>query len=127
MQFLPPLSLSYSLADNKRLACRFNRSEPDNNHNISKRLTMRHLTLSCLLSTTFLIACGGGGSDSPPATSSSASSSSVVSSSSQSSSSSLPSFALPITLENDQAIVFYHRDDGAYDGWGLHLWNTDNC
>jgi len=88
---------------------------------------MRHLTLSCLLSTTFLIACGGGGSDSPPATSSSASSSSVVSSSSQSSSSSLPSFALPITLENDQAIVFYHRDDGAYDGWGLHLWNTDNC
>ena len=24
----------------------------------------------------------------------------------------------------DEAVVFYKRADGNYDGWGLHLWDT---
>ncbi|WP_165855326.1 pullulanase-type alpha-1,6-glucosidase [Marinobacter sp. JSM 1782161] len=27
----------------------------------------------------------------------------------------------------DEAILYYLRPDDAYDGWGLHLWNTDTC
>ena len=89
---------------------------------------MRRLTLSCLLSSAALVACGGGDSDTPPIASSSSSSSSVASSSSESSSSSsAPSFALPIALKDDQAIVFYERNDAEYDGWGLHLWNNETC
>ncbi|BFM21565.1 pullulanase-type alpha-1,6-glucosidase [Gilvimarinus japonicus] len=89
---------------------------------------MRRLTLSCLLSSAALVACGGGDSDTPPIASSSSSSSSVASSSSESSSSSsAPSFALPVALKDDQAIVFYERNDAEYDGWGLHLWNNETC
>lgn len=39
------------------------------------------------------------------------------------------SFSLPqgLTLEDNQAVVFYKRDDANYNGWGLHLWNDENC
>ncbi len=39
------------------------------------------------------------------------------------------SFTLPqgLTLTENQAVVFYKRDDANYDGWGLHLWNDDTC
>jgi pullulanase-type alpha-1,6-glucosidase len=26
-----------------------------------------------------------------------------------------------------QAVIYYKRDDGNYDGWGLHLWNNATC
>ncbi|WP_232301221.1 pullulanase-type alpha-1,6-glucosidase [Gilvimarinus agarilyticus] len=89
---------------------------------------MRRLTLTCLLSTAVLAACGGSNdTDTPPVTPSSSSSSSSESSSSESSSSSVPSIDLPVTLESDQAIIFYQRDDADYQGWGLHLWNNETC
>jgi len=28
-----------------------------------------------------------------------------------------------IEIDATQAILYYQRDDGAYDGWGLHLWD----
>lgn len=27
---------------------------------------------------------------------------------------------------SDEAVVFYKREDGQYDGWGLHLWDGDD-
>ena len=32
-----------------------------------------------------------------------------------------------LTLEENQIAVFYNREDGEYDGWGLHLWNGQAC
>ena len=32
-----------------------------------------------------------------------------------------------VTPAADEAILFYQRPDGDYDGWVLHLWNDDNC
>lgn len=32
-----------------------------------------------------------------------------------------------ITPQANEAIVFYNRPDGNYDGWVLHLWNNDVC
>lgn len=26
-----------------------------------------------------------------------------------------------------EAVIHYKRDDGNYEGWGLHLWNNDSC
>lgn len=34
---------------------------------------------------------------------------------------------LPFTLTETQAAIFYHRPDGDYTGWGLHLWNGGSC
>jgi len=31
------------------------------------------------------------------------------------------------TPEANEAIIFYNRADGEYDGWVLHLWNNDVC
>ncbi|MGP4842714.1 pullulanase-type alpha-1,6-glucosidase [Marinobacter sp. 1Y8] len=27
----------------------------------------------------------------------------------------------------NEAILYYLREDSGYDGWGLHLWNTESC
>ncbi|WP_203140726.1 pullulanase-type alpha-1,6-glucosidase [Marinobacter mangrovi] len=27
----------------------------------------------------------------------------------------------------NEAVLYYKRPDATYDGWGLHLWNTDSC
>lgn len=32
-----------------------------------------------------------------------------------------------LDLTEDQIAVFYNREDGQYDGWGLHLWNGQAC
>ena len=32
-----------------------------------------------------------------------------------------------LTLDENQIAVFYNREDGQYDGWGLHLWNGQAC
>lgn len=32
-----------------------------------------------------------------------------------------------VTAQANEAIIFYNRPDGFYDGWVLHLWNDDNC
>ncbi len=32
-----------------------------------------------------------------------------------------------LDLADDQIALFYNRDDGNYDGWGLHLWNGEGC
>lgn len=32
-----------------------------------------------------------------------------------------------LTLDDNQIAVFYNREDGEYDGWGLHLWNGQAC
>ncbi|MDY6976401.1 MAG: pullulanase-type alpha-1,6-glucosidase [Pseudomonadota bacterium] len=32
-----------------------------------------------------------------------------------------------LALEQNQIAVFYSREDGQYDGWGLHLWNGQAC
>ena len=38
---------------------------------------------------------------------------------------SLPATA--ITAGPNQAILFYNRPDGVYDGWDLHIWNNGQC
>nr|WP_298147300.1 pullulanase-type alpha-1,6-glucosidase [uncultured Pseudomonas sp.] len=35
--------------------------------------------------------------------------------------------AAPLEPGPDEALLYYQRDDNAYDGWGLHLWNTSQC
>ncbi len=32
-----------------------------------------------------------------------------------------------LELADNQIAVFYSREDGQYDGWGLHLWNGQAC
>lgn len=32
-----------------------------------------------------------------------------------------------VIAQENEAIIFYNRPDGFYDGWVLHLWNDDNC
>lgn len=32
-----------------------------------------------------------------------------------------------IELAANQIALFYNREDGHYDGWGLHLWNGEGC
>lgn len=86
---------------------------------------MGYKYLTGLLFTALLSACGGGGHDTDEASSSSLASSS--SSSSESSSSSVSQFELPVELGEQQAIIFYAREDDNYDGWGLHLWNDATC
>ncbi|MDO3383619.1 pullulanase-type alpha-1,6-glucosidase [Gilvimarinus algae] len=89
---------------------------------------MRSMQLCCLIAAALLSACGGGTNVHDNVSSSSlASSSSSEMSSSSSSSSSAPSIELPVALADDQAIIFYLREDGNYDNWGLHLWNNDAC
>ncbi|WP_157497603.1 pullulanase-type alpha-1,6-glucosidase [Gilvimarinus chinensis] len=91
---------------------------------------MRSITLGVFISAAMLSACGGSDSDDHSVSSSSiesSSSSSVSSSSVSSSSSSVPSMELPVALSDTQAIVFYSREDGNYDDWGLHLWNNAAC
>ncbi|MEP1446080.1 MAG: pullulanase-type alpha-1,6-glucosidase [Paraglaciecola sp.] len=38
---------------------------------------------------------------------------------------SVPSTGLQ--LGDNQIAIFYQRDDGIYQGWGLHLWNGEGC
>ncbi len=35
--------------------------------------------------------------------------------------------ATPLDPGPDEALLYYQRGDGTYDGWGLHLWNTPQC
>jgi len=35
--------------------------------------------------------------------------------------------AAPLEPGPDEALLYYQRDDGTYEGWGLHLWNTPQC
>ncbi|WDE09364.1 pullulanase-type alpha-1,6-glucosidase [Thalassomonas haliotis] len=35
--------------------------------------------------------------------------------------------ATGLELAEDQIAIFYQRQDGNYDGWGLHLWNGEGC
>lgn len=35
--------------------------------------------------------------------------------------------AEPLEPGPDEALLYYQRSDSAYDGWGLHLWNTATC
>jgi pullulanase len=32
-----------------------------------------------------------------------------------------------LALDANQIALFYQREDGNYDDWGLHLWNGENC
>lgn len=32
-----------------------------------------------------------------------------------------------LVAQENEAVVFYNRPDGEYEGWVLHLWNNDNC
>lgn len=32
-----------------------------------------------------------------------------------------------LELDDNQIALFYKREDGNYDGWGLHLWNGEGC
>ena len=32
--------------------------------------------------------------------------------------------AEPLEPGSDEALLYYQRNDNAYVGWGLHLWNT---
>ena len=32
-----------------------------------------------------------------------------------------------LSLESNQIAIFYNREDGQYDDWGLHLWNGEGC
>lgn len=32
-----------------------------------------------------------------------------------------------VTAQDNEAVIFYNRPDGEYDGWVLHLWNNDTC
>ncbi|WDD98559.1 pullulanase-type alpha-1,6-glucosidase [Thalassomonas actiniarum] len=32
-----------------------------------------------------------------------------------------------VALGDNQIAVYYRREDGVYDGWGLHLWNGEGC
>ncbi len=32
-----------------------------------------------------------------------------------------------VTAAENEAVLFYNREDGEYDGWVLHLWNNDAC
>lgn len=34
---------------------------------------------------------------------------------------------IPVELQDDQAVIFYAREDGNYEGWGLHLWTDETC
>lgn len=32
-----------------------------------------------------------------------------------------------VDLTDNQVAIYYQREDGNYDGWGLHLWNGEGC
>lgn len=32
-----------------------------------------------------------------------------------------------VTPADNEAVIFYNREDADYDGWVLHLWNNDTC
>ncbi|EDV18509.1 hypothetical protein TRIADDRAFT_62974, partial [Trichoplax adhaerens] len=32
-----------------------------------------------------------------------------------------------VTAQENEAVIYYNRPDGEYDGWVLHLWNNENC
>lgn len=32
-----------------------------------------------------------------------------------------------VVAQDNEAVIFYNRPDGEYDGWVLHLWNNENC
>lgn len=32
-----------------------------------------------------------------------------------------------VDLSDNQIAIYYQREDGDYDGWGLHLWNGEGC
>ncbi len=32
-----------------------------------------------------------------------------------------------VELTDNQIAIYYNRDDGNYEGWGLHLWNGEGC
>lgn len=38
-----------------------------------------------------------------------------------------PASAAPLDPGPDEALLYYLRADGDYNGWGPHLWNTANC
>ncbi|MDO3385204.1 pullulanase-type alpha-1,6-glucosidase [Gilvimarinus sp. SDUM040013] len=90
---------------------------------------MGYKHLAGVIAAALISACGSDTNIYENHSSSSLNSSSVASSDSSSSmsSSSDVSFELPVELTDTQAIVFYQREDGNYDSWGLHLWNNDNC
>lgn len=35
--------------------------------------------------------------------------------------------AVPLDPGPDEALLYYQRADGDYNGWGPHLWNTADC
>lgn len=35
--------------------------------------------------------------------------------------------ATPLDPGPDEALLYYQRADGDYNGWGPHLWNTPGC
>ncbi len=83
---------------------------------MATRHPFRHATLLAF-SALLLTACGGsggGGSDSattPPSGTGSGT----------------PPAANLVSLSDGQVALYYKRDDDAYDGWGLHLWNGGDC
>ena len=38
-----------------------------------------------------------------------------------------PASAAPLDPGSDEALLYYQRADGDYNGWGPHLWNTPDC
>ncbi|MEZ3186088.1 DUF3372 domain-containing protein, partial [Pseudomonas sp. LM13] len=38
-----------------------------------------------------------------------------------------PTSAAPLDPGPDEALLYYQRADGNYNGWGPHLWNTADC